>query len=78
MMESIDRVRLYQQFSKFNDADCFIIRYISTGSVYPSILFFVCSIQFAKIPTKHPPSGTDGTEDGLFIMLRKNLKREDC
>jgi hypothetical protein len=25
MVESIDRVRLYQQFSKFNDCDCFVV-----------------------------------------------------
>jgi hypothetical protein len=40
MMESIDRVRLYQQLSKYNDADCFIIRYSSTTSISPSILIF--------------------------------------
>jgi hypothetical protein len=41
MMESIDHVRLYQKFSKFNDADCFIVRYSSMGSVYPSILIYL-------------------------------------
>jgi hypothetical protein len=40
MMELIDRVRLYQQLSKYNDADCFIVRYSSTTSIYPSILNF--------------------------------------
>jgi hypothetical protein len=25
MVESIDRVRLYQQFQKFNDGDCFVV-----------------------------------------------------
>jgi hypothetical protein len=66
MMQSIDHVRLYQQLSKYNDADCFIIRYISTTSVYPSILFFfICSIQFSQMLTKH------GTEDGLSQHVKK-------
>jgi hypothetical protein len=37
--------------------------------------FFVCSIQFAQMPTKHPPSGTDGTEDGLSQHVKKKLER---
>jgi hypothetical protein len=40
MMESIGRVRIYQHFSKVNYGDCFVFRYSSTGSIYPSILFF--------------------------------------
>jgi hypothetical protein len=42
MMESIDSVRLYQQLAKYNDADCSIVRYISTTSIYPSILIVFC------------------------------------
>jgi hypothetical protein len=38
MMELIDRVRLYQQLPKYNDADCFIVRYSITNSIYLSIL----------------------------------------
>jgi hypothetical protein len=38
-------------------------------------LFIFCSIQFAQMPTKHPPSGTDSTEDGLSQHVKKKLER---
>jgi hypothetical protein len=35
----------------------------------------VCSIQFAQMPAKHPPSGTGGTEGGLSQHVKKKLER---
>jgi hypothetical protein len=40
--------------------------------------FFVCPIQFSKMPTRNPPTDTDGTEDGLSQHVKKNFKGEDC
>jgi hypothetical protein len=77
MMESIDRVRLYQQLPKYNDADCFIVRYSITTSIYLSILtdFCICSIQFSQMQTKHPPSVANDTEDGLSQHVTKKVER---
>jgi hypothetical protein len=37
--------------------------------------FFVCPIQFANMSTKHPPTDTDGTEDGLSQHVKKKIQR---
>jgi hypothetical protein len=37
--------------------------------------FFVCPIQFSMVPTKNPPTDTDGTEDGLSQHVKKKLQR---
>jgi hypothetical protein len=77
MMESIDRVRLYQQLSKYNDAHCFIVRYSSTTSIYSSILIFFSFALFnlPRCRLNTPPSGTDGTEDGLSQHVKKKNER---
>jgi hypothetical protein len=48
------------------------VRVIFTLQYY---FVFVFPIQFAKMPTKHPPSGTDGIEDGLSQHVKKKLQR---
>jgi hypothetical protein len=37
--------------------------------------FFVCPSQFSKMPTRNPPTGTDGTEDGLSQHVKHKLQR---
>jgi hypothetical protein len=37
--------------------------------------FVVCPIQFTKMPTKHPPIGTDGIEDGLTQHVKKKVQK---
>jgi hypothetical protein len=80
MMESIDRVRLYQQLAKYNDADCFIVRYSSTTSIYPSILivFSFALFNFPRCQQNIPPVAPMVLKMVCHNMLRKKFKGEDC
>jgi hypothetical protein len=79
MMESIDRVRLYQQLAKYNDADCFIVRYRSTTSIYPSILivFPFPVFNLPRCRLNIPPVAPMVLKMVCHSMLRKKLKGED-
>jgi hypothetical protein len=79
MMESIDCVRIYQQLAKYNDADCFIVRYIITTSIYPSILIFfsfaLFNLPICRLNT--PPVAPMVLKMVCHNMLRKKSKGED-